>query len=298
MKILISGGSGFVGKNLVNYLLKKNKSIMLIGRNLDFIRDTHVKKMTIDFNNLNYDYQDIINYNPDTFVHLAWEGLPDHSEEVSKRNYLNTIRIIKILVNKTICSKIIITGSCLEYNDGNIEGQCGEDLTINPQIPFSIYKNKIFKEVFEIVQKKKIIFNWLRLFYVYGLGQDKRCIIPAIIESIKNKKKLNINYLSNVNDYINVQDVSKIIDCFISKDILSGIYNVGSGKGMAVKELLKIIDININGNDSLSRQYLNKSEINQKIYNFYACTKKINRYIGNFELVDINTGIKNLIKNY
>ena len=155
MKILISGGSGFVGKNLVNYLLKKNKSIMLIGRNLDFIRDTHVKKMTIDFNNLNYDYQDIINYNPDTFVHLAWEGLPDHSEEVSKRNYLNTIRIIKILVNKTICSKIIITGSCLEYNDGNIEGQCGEDLTINPQIPFSIYKNKIFKEVFEIVQKKK-----------------------------------------------------------------------------------------------------------------------------------------------
>ena len=34
MKILISGGSGFIGKNLVNYLIQKN--IMLIGRNLHF----------------------------------------------------------------------------------------------------------------------------------------------------------------------------------------------------------------------------------------------------------------------
>lgn len=298
MKIVISGGSGFVGKNLVSDLLQKNKNIMLIGRNLDFISDTRIKKKTIDLNNSNYGYQEIIDYNPDVFVHLAWEALPDHSEEVSKKNYLNTMRIIKMLVNGTNCSKIIITGSCLEYNDGNIEGQCREDFVTNPQIPFSIYKNKIFKEVSEIVEKKKIIFNWLRLFYVYGVGQKNRSIIPMLIESIKNKKKLNINYPENVNDYINVEDVSKIIDCFISKNILSGIYNVGSGKGIAVKELLKIIDININGNASLTREYLNKIEKKKKIYNFYACTKKINRYLGNFDLVDINTGIKNLIKNY
>ncbi len=59
------------------------------------------------------------------------------------------------------------------------------------------------------------------------------------------KIKININYTANVNDYINIKDVSKTIDCFISKDILSGIYNAGSEK-KAVKELLKIIDININ----------------------------------------------------
>ena len=48
MKILISGGSGFIGKHLVNYLLEKNKNIMLIGRNLDFISDSYVKKKVID----------------------------------------------------------------------------------------------------------------------------------------------------------------------------------------------------------------------------------------------------------
>ena len=53
--------------------------------------------------------------------------------------------------------------------------------------PFSIYKDKIFKEVSEIA-KKNIIFNWLRLFYVYGPGQKNDSIIPMLIETLKSKK--------------------------------------------------------------------------------------------------------------
>ncbi len=298
MKILISGGSGFVGKHLVNYLLGKNKNIMLIGRNLDFISDTKVKKKLLDLNSSNFDYQEIIDYNPDVFVHLAWEGLPNHSEEVSKKNYFNSMRIFKMIINSTSCSKIISTGSCWEYNDGNIYGECREDFKINPQTPFSIYKNKIFNEVFDITKKKKITFNWLRLFYVYGLGQKKTSIIPMLIDSIKNKKKININYPSNINDYINVIDVSKIIDCFITKNFSSGVYNLGSGKGVEVKKLLEIIDKNINGNNNLTSEYLAKVEEKVKIQNFYASTEKISKYIMNLELIDIKTGIKDLIKSF
>lgn len=298
MKILISGGSGFVGKHLVNYLLGKNKNIMLIGRNLDFISDTKVKKKLLDLNSSNFDYQEIIDYNPDVFVHLAWEGLPNHSEEVSKKNYFNSMRIFKMIINSTSCSKIISTGSCWEYNDGNIYGECREDFKINPQTPFSIYKNKIFNEVFDITKKKKITFNWLRLFYVYGLGQKKTSIIPMLIDSIKNKKKININYPSNINDYINVIDVSKIIDCFITKNLSSGVYNLGSGKGVEVKKLLEIIDKNINGNNNLTSEYLAKVEEKVKIQNFYASTEKISKYIMNLELIDIKTGIKDLIKSF
>ena len=53
MKILISGGSGFIGKNLVNYLIQKKKNIMLIGRNLHF---ANVKQKKFYLNQLNYDY--------------------------------------------------------------------------------------------------------------------------------------------------------------------------------------------------------------------------------------------------
>ncbi len=298
MKILISGGSGFIGKNLVNYLNKKNKNIMIIGRNLDFINSKNIKKKFLDLNKLDSDYQDIIDYNPDIFIHLAWEGLPDHSEKISKRNYINTIRIIKMIINSTSCSKIIITGSCWEYNDGNVNGDCKEDLKIKLNTPFSIYKNKIFKEVYHLTKEKNIIFNWLRLFYVYGYGQRKKSIIPMLIDSIKNKKKIEINFPSNLNDYINVKDVVKIIDNFINKKIKSGIYNVGSGKGIEVKELLKIIDFNINKNNKFTKEYLNQIDEKKKFLNFYANTKKLNKYINNFKLIGTKEGIKDLIKKY
>jgi nucleoside-diphosphate-sugar epimerase len=296
MKILISGGSGFIGKNLLNHLIKKNMNIMIIGRNLDSISLSNVRKITFDLNNSDYDYQEIIKYNPDVFIHLAWEGIPNYSEEFSKKNYLNTMRIIKVLVKSTNCSKIISTGSCWEYNDGNIKGRCHEDIVSNLKKPFSIYKNKIFKEVSIIAKKNKIIFNWLRLFYVYGPGQRKESIIPMLIKALKNKKKINLNYPGNTNDYIHIDDVIKIISYFVSKNIISGIYNVGSGKGLEVKKLLEIIDYKINGKNILTNEYLDKIERNKKNQDFYACTKKLKKYLKNIEFIDIDRGIQNLIE--
>ena len=297
MKILISGGSGFIGKNLVNYLIQNNYNVMLIGRNIDHINVTDLKKQTFDLNNLNNDYEEIIKYDPDVFIHLAWEGIPNYNEKFSKKNYYDTIRIIKDLLNYTNCSKIISTGSCWEYNDGNIEGKCKEDLTVDPQKPFSIYKNKIFNEVFEIANEKNILFNWLRLFYVYGPGQKKGSIIPMLIEKIKNKKKIDINFPANVNDYIYIDDVVKILCNFLDDSIASGIYNLGSGKGIEVKQILKIIDSKINRNINITSEFLSKIDENKRNQNFYACTNKLSKIIKNFTFTDIRSGINNLIEN-
>ena len=119
-----------------------------------------------------------------------------------------------------------------------------------------------------------------------------------LIETFKNKKILNMNYPANINDFISVNDVTKIIKNFINKDIPSGIYNAGSGRGTEIKKLLEIIDFEINGTDILSREYLSKMDINKRNQNFYACTKKLKKYLKNFEFTDINSGIKNLIKRY
>ena len=269
---------------------------MVIGRNVDYENIVNLKKQIFDLNNLNNDYKEIIKYKPDVFIHLAWEGIPNYTKELSKKNYYNTISIVKNLLNYTNCTKIISTGSCWEYNDGNIKGKCKEDLVINPQKPFSIYKNKIYKEVFKITKKKNILFNWLRLFYVYGPGQKKESIIPMIIKNLIYKKKLNILYPANANDYIYVDDVVKIIDKFITKDIKSGIYNVGTGKPVEEKRLLKIVDTKINGSDTMTKKYLSKIDINKRNQNFYACTRKLKKYISNFKFKDIDSGIQNLTK--
>ena len=70
---------------------------------------------------------------------------------------------------------------------------------------------------------KNVLFNWLRLFYVYGPDQKKGSIIPLIINSIKNKEEIKINYPANINDYIHVDDVAFDITPIHKKNILSGI---------------------------------------------------------------------------
>ena len=295
LKILISGSTGFIGKNLLSYLVKKKYSLMVIGRNLDCINIKKIKKKNLDLNNYNYKFKDIIDFDPDVFIHLAWEGIPDYSEELSKKNYRNTIRIVNKLVNFTNCSKIIITGSCWEYDDGNLKGECNENFVINPKKPFTIYKNKILQEISILTKHRNIVFNWLRLFYVYGPGQKKNSVIPSLIYSLKNKKKININYPANVNDYIYVDDVVKIINKFVSNNISSGVYNVGSGRGIELRKLMKIIDIKINGNDFITTHMLNKINENNKNQEFYASTKKLKKYIKNIKFLDLDKGIQNLL---
>ena len=187
MKILLSGGSGFIGKNLLNFLAQNYENIMVIGRNLNSIKEVKINKLKLDLNNPDANYYEIIKYNPDVFVHLAWEGIPDYSEEICKKNYFNTVKIIRMLINFTSCSKIISTGSCWEYNDGKIIGKCEETEIINPSKAFSIYKSKVFQEVSKVTKNKNITFNWLRLFYVYGPGQKSLSIIPMLINTFKNK---------------------------------------------------------------------------------------------------------------
>ena len=137
----------------------------------------------------------------------------------------------------------------------------------------------------------------MRLFYVYGKGQRKESIIPYLIDRFKNNKKININFPSNRNDFILVDDVVKIIFSFITKEYPSGIYNIGTGKSTAIYELMKIIDKSINGNDMISTKYLNGVDLNKSNQNFYASTKKLKKNINDIKLTDINIGIRKMVKN-
>ena len=299
MRILLSGGSGFIGRNLLDYLEKNNKDnkILVIGRNLENISNKLISYIKLDLNEVENNFNKLKKFNPDIFLHLAWQGLPDYSEEISKKNYINTLKIMNLIINETSCFKIISTGSCWEYSDGNFIGKCKEDIITSPSKPFSKYKNKIFSEVSKIAAKKNIIFNWLRLFYVYGPRQKKDSIIPMLIDTIKNNKKIDIHFPSNENDFIYIDDVVKVIMNFLNKNNSSGIYNVGTGKATAIYKLLQIIDFEINNNFSKSKKYLDQIDINKSNQNFYACTKKIKYHFNNINFIGIKQGIQKILRN-
>ena len=284
MNILITGGTGFIGSNLILELKNKNikNNIAVISRKKKISKN--ITYIFGDIKKINKIKKSIIDFNPDVIVHLAWEGIPDLKYNKSILNLNNSINFFEQILNHISCKKIIVTGSCLEY--GTTKGKCIESQKITTDNFFSFAKISLYNYLKFKQQENKFELIWFRVFYVYGNGQRKNSIIPYIFDCIKTKKNLKITNLQNKNDYVNVKDVVNVIKFAIFKKVKSGIYNLGYGKSVSVEYILKYIE-------SLCKVKL-KYKIKKAIKhsNFYSSNIKLFKNFKKFKLIKIEHGIK------
>ena len=137
-----------------------------------------------------------------------------------------------------------------------------------PKTKINIYK-RFSRDI-----NKNIKLYWFRLFYVYGNGQRIGSLIPTIINSIINNKKLTLYNINKKHDYIFIDDVVNIISYFSKKKIPSGIYNVGTGKLTSNKVIYQYIKNKINFKYN-NMQVINNNHNNKTIW---SSNKKINKY--------------------
>ena len=83
--------------------------------------------------------EEIIDFQPDIIMHLAWEGIPDLSKIVCTENLYMAINFFDQVLDNTNCKKVIVSGSCIEY--GNRQGQCKESdqVVINTYFAWAKY---------------------------------------------------------------------------------------------------------------------------------------------------------------
>ena len=122
MKILITGGTGFLGKSLLKKLDKKKFKILVCSRrrlknklNVVYTKQDMGKSLN----------KRIKLFNPEILIHLAWEGIPDFSLKNCNENIKKNLFFLDNVSNLPNLKKIIITGSCLEYGSHN--GICKEE---------------------------------------------------------------------------------------------------------------------------------------------------------------------------
>ena len=227
MKTLITGASGFIGRAL----LRQN----LIG-------ELHVTSrvytslpagITGHFGDLG-DKEFVKHLAEQKFervIHLAWEGLPNLSEGNNLRNLKTSKQFLEILASSGV-KDFQIAGSCLEYGDktGQVdEGVIGENLT-----DFAAAK----VELLEFVAGLGVAYKWYRIFYAYGPFQHDNSLLSSAYLSVKNGVALKLSNPNISRDFIYVDDVAKAISRLIETTGVSGIFNIGSGKGTLVKDLV------------------------------------------------------------
>tara|TARA_B100000989_G_scaffold163760_1_gene122343 strand:- start:1233 stop:2120 length:888 start_codon:yes stop_codon:yes gene_type:complete len=294
MRILITGSSGFIGKNFIELLNKSNHDILaMYNKHKPRISKKRSKVYFIkhDLNKKKINKK-IISFKPDIIYHFAWQGIPNFDYKTSLQNLKSSYIFLKQIVNVCNIKKIIVSGSCFEYYQ-IIHGEKYEKYRY-----FIHAKKNLYSLLKQTCDKKNISLGWFRIFFVYGKNQRKKSLIPYIIESMKLNKKPKILTLSDKNDYIHINDVCNFFQMIIIKKFDTGIYDLGSGKLTSVKQIIQIIidKFKFNKNDFILK--IQKNSKKPKNTFIKADIKKLYKKFGWKIKNDIYKGLNITINDY
>jgi dTDP-6-deoxy-L-talose 4-dehydrogenase (NAD+) len=238
MKILITGASGFVGRHVVNELLKYDHEIIIAGRNKNLFTNKKVNFIFFDLEklDLNKNYFEYFN-TPDLLIHLAWQGLPNYKSLFHFENNLpQHYSFLKSMIVNGL-KNLVVTGTCFEY--GMKEGCLSEDMITDPQNPYALAKDALRKFLFELQKKNNFNLKWIRLFYMYGEGQNSNSLLSQLQTALdKGDEIFNMSGGEQQRDYLPVEKVAEYIVTIAFQNV-EGIINCCSGKPIKIKQLVE-----------------------------------------------------------
>ena len=295
-KILIPGGTGFIGYHLIVYLVKKGWIVHSLSK--------FKPKKTRKVKGAKYIYCDVrdkkklrskLDKYYDYIVNLS--GYVDHSnnQSITKIHFNGCKNLIfNYLNNKP--KKFIQIGSSIEY--GKQRSPQRENKK-NLQETYSTYGNaKLLSTKFLLEQKKKYNFpiTILRLYLVYGPKQDLNRLIPITIMNALKKVKFNCSEGKQLRDFVYIDDlINAIVKTFKNEKSNGEIINVGSGNPISVKKLIiKICKLANGGKPQFGKVSLRKDEI----FKLYPSLKKVKKILNWQAKVNLDKGLKKTIKYY
>ncbi len=255
MNVLVTGGTGFIGSNLIpKLLLAGHKSVLLIRRTSDlsnlrsFTDSPLLKLYDVEREDLN----DVLRLERvDVVIHLATLYRKQHEardiDQMVETNIAFPTRLLEAMTNQEV-KYFINTGTFFEYRlDLSVSGGVNENSDIRPYNLYASTKASFENMLKYYVDKKGLSGLTLRLFAPYGMYDKPNKVIPLIIRSAIEDNVLEL--ASNGYhkwDYVFAGDVSDAflaaVDLILSGRIKYEAINVGSGSSLSLREIAELIE--------------------------------------------------------
>lgn len=296
-KILITGGLGYIGSKITEKLIEKNYDVIILDNYYTNVRKKikNSKIIKCDITKFSELYKLKIK-NISAVIHLAAQSSGPKSYEIPEIdiniNILGTINMIKFCKKNKI-KKFLFSSSFTVYGQSK-KFKLNENDSCNPKSFYAVSKFASEKYIQLLCNKYKIQWNILRLFNVYGPGQDlKRAdqgIVSIYLNYIKNSNILPLKgSLKRFRDLIYIDDVvAGWLLCLESKTAYNQIFNLGTGKKTYISKIIALIcDL-----------YRKKIKIKKEegtpgdILGCYADTKKIKKFLKFETKYDFKKGLK------
>ncbi|NVJ91768.1 MAG: NAD-dependent epimerase/dehydratase family protein [Methylocystaceae bacterium] len=305
MKVLVTGGAGFIGQHIVQRYLHSNDEVILfdhdpLNKNLpkEILENVEIIKGDI------LDSSSVANAikGCDIAYHLAalvgvnaYATNPVLTMETEEKGLQN---ICHHALNEG-CEKIIYPSSSAVYGNVHVEDLLDEDLEVAPNSNYGVAKR--FNELYLQSQYKQngLQSVALRIFNVYGPGQDNRLVIPRFITKALNNEKLII--FGNGHQTRDFPFIHDVVECAVRSALnISGhqIVNVSCGKDYSIRELAEKIIKLTNSSSTVVTKLTPENRTSFEVERCIGSNTKIKKLTGYQPNTSLDDGLRLTIESF
>lgn len=243
MRIFLTGGTGFIGSHFLREAMDAGHEIVAQRRSGSVSRLILKSEPQWVDRQLDSNFKDVLE-GCDAVVHLASHTPNPPYAPLTDCIYWNVFAPIKLMTQAVDCGikSFLIAGSCFEY------GESAEDIDfievttlLKPNLSYPTSKAAASMAFEGFARQEKIFLKILRIFQVYGEGEDSKRLWPSLKRAAFAGEDFSMSPGEQVRDFINVIDVAKQFVFHLSNmETLTGgspqVVNIGSGNPCTLKE--------------------------------------------------------------
>ncbi len=239
-RVILTGASGFVGAATLSGLIASGADVLALSRRRPDVAGTFAWRACdlLDASSLADAMGDV---KADVLLHAAWTV--EHGKFWTSPDNLDwvgaSLRLARLAAEAGV-PRIVGMGTCFEY-DWPDDGPCDESTT--PLAPATLYaasKDATRRLLERFCATNGMSFAWARLFFLYGPGEAKTRLVPAVTLPLLAGQPARIDSGRAVRDVMEIGDAGRAL-AMLALSGLTGPVNVATGEGISIRELTGMI---------------------------------------------------------
>ena len=229
-RYLVTGANGYIGKHVVDELLKLGYGVVACDVNLTTVAP-EAEKLSVDIADSSINVFELAG-KPDGMIHLAWRNGFKHNADTHLKDLAIHAEFVERMINAGLKS-LTVMGSMHEV--GYFEGAIRPDSPTNPQSLYAIAKNSLRQAIDVLAKGKDVSIKWLRGFYIYGDDEKSNSVLGKILLADREgKETFPFTSGKNLYDFIHVEQLAEQIVAAAVQNKYTGIINCCTGEPISL----------------------------------------------------------------